>query len=47
MEMLQNQKHLYPQKLVAYWLWEPVNPDATSGKQLGVEKSTVNIIIKV
>lgn len=27
MEMTQNQKHLYTKKLVAWWLWEPANPD--------------------
>lgn len=29
MELPQNQKHLYPEKLAAYLCWEPVNPDAT------------------
>lgn len=44
-EMPQNEKPLYIEKLVAYWLWEPVNPDATSVHQLGVDRSTVNMII--
>jgi len=44
MEMPQNKKYFYSQKPVVYWLWEPANPDATSGQQLGVDKSLDNIV---